>query len=415
MRKIIVDIIIIWLIFEVVNHYYYTITIDKISKKRFIKKSIIPLKYFLTKSFKYNILNYFCTNKDNKVTLNNIYVNNFKKLIAYYSFKKTLRDLTQSENNKIDEVINSFEKKNNIKLHTGINTHIYCLRLGLVKLNPIVKPLFVYAIFRFLRYYLEYTLFMKGFISKTINKFVFFYPKNINSNGKRNIIFNHGIGIGIIPYMKLITKYMDRYNFILVNLPNISNLYFHSYLNNEYDDIFPSPDIIRDTYFSLLCHLKLNNVDMMSHSGGALIAGVLDNSRFIYNRIKRRILIEPVSFFHSYAKSFNNAKTVVRYNSSFLHKLIASDIYTQYLQYRWSGWTELINNKRDFDKSCDKKFDVVLLNSHDSYTDYNTLIEEYSYCFKKIFTINDYKHGDIFQGNLKIFDELFLYYDNLPS
>ena len=72
----------------------------------------------------------------------------------------------------------------------------------------------------------------------------------------------------------------------------------------------------------------------------------------------------------------------------------------------------MVNIENDLMKKCKWKYDAIILNDNDCFVDYDTIIEEYSFCVEKFFTISDLDHGSIVFGDLKIFDKMFDYLDN---
>merc|ERR1711991_862281 len=91
------------------------------------------------------------------------------------------------------------------------------------------------------------------------------------------IMFIHGLGIGIIPYISYLIKLSKETTVICPVLPNISNVYFHPLKwNVSKNDFFPDFKLIFQEISDIFEQHKISKVNIIAHSFGTfLLSGLV--------------------------------------------------------------------------------------------------------------------------------------------
>jgi hypothetical protein len=198
-----------------------------------------------------------------------------------------------NEIKKIYKLMTKIELKLNFKFKT-INANRYLYKSwGREFINFHFRPLFFQIPIRILmnvfHYYMIYKLKFSYYVCYK-SKIGYLHKKR--DNNKKDLIFIHGFGLGYIPYIKKLLELNDKFNLIIMILPNISSYTYYDDLNCGY---FPSPDLIRKSFYKFIKKINISNINILSHSFGTYITQILrnDNRKQIINKI---ILVDPITF-----------------------------------------------------------------------------------------------------------------------
>ena len=131
----------------------------------------------------------------------------------------------------------------------------------------------------------------KTYYSSSTN-LIYLYKINKKSD-KIPVMFIHGFGIGIIPYINNIIEISKDTTIICPILPNISNVYFHPLKwNISKNDFFPELNLLFQEFDDILENHKLTKINIMAHSFGTFIlSGLMLNTSIRKKLIKRYLLI----------------------------------------------------------------------------------------------------------------------------
>jgi hypothetical protein len=160
----------------------------------------------------------------------------------------------------------------------------------------------------------------------------------INDPNKKNIIFIHGFGFSYIPYIKILLELEQKYNIIIVILPNISS---YRFIDDFVYMYFPPVKNIKESIYNFLKTNKVKESVILSHSFGTYISQILNRDK--RNKIfKKIIMVDPIVFWIGCFKmSLNIDNPLVRKNP--IHKYISDNlinflvyqcIYLKYVCYR---------------------------------------------------------------------------------
>lgn len=406
--------LIFYLILELLNLIYYFRIKNRILKKTYyygdrIEKSIIKDLY------KKNLLDFFkrfviVDDKDKDLVLNKINHLAMIKLILSYLFNKSL---TQANYLNLKTAYYcTFKLKhkygiilNNKKYKANLDNF---MRFGKNSISSYYKPLIINFLAYTLRLLSEMILIYNGFKTYYSTSTNLIYLYKVNSKSKKiPIMFIHGFGIGIIPYIKNILNLSKEATIICPILPNISNLYFHPLKWNICkNDFFPELNLLFQEFDDILENHKITKINIIAHSFGTFILSGLMLNTSIRKKINKKIFIDPVCFSsdsHQIYRSVDIMKdtrstgclgTMKRY---ILFYVIYLDIYLKYatkrnlfsMDYLWGNY-----------RFIDDKTQVILSEYDDitpTETIYNDMIK--SGKINNIVFLKNATHGDLFMNN----------------
>lgn len=263
------------------------------------------------------------------------------------------------------------------------------------------KPLPIYTSLNIIKNTVYLRMLYHGFTKhySKHSKFVYFYynsPKNYSTT-----IFIHGLGFGITPYLNFILELTKHTNLIVPVLPNISNMEFHSSFSTLSDDeLFPSYENWRKDFRNIIKNHGIDDINVIAHSFGTVITGILLKCEKIYSKLNKKILIDPVCFIEdsykiqSYLNNPDNSDGTL--STKIFNEVIYMDIYVRYIAQRFICGPEFWI--MDYNKISDENY-LVVLSTNDSIvptnTIYKTLSEHNIPCIK----VQDAVHAQVFCDN----------------
>lgn len=210
---------------------------------------------------------------------------------------------TLEEYKCIINVINNIKNNTNIIFNKGKNSiqkgvyygneHIY--------FYPTLIP--IQILYKLYHWYKHLVLIKDGFKYTELDKNILIYTKP--SNRDNIVIFFHGLGFGLIPYISFLNKLTKCGTLISVELPNISK-------NKTY---YPNPthhEIIKIITQFIKNKYPKKNINIILHSYGTTFMKSILNSDIKLDTI---VLIDPMCF---YQTAFTSAKY---FCSKFLDKI----------------------------------------------------------------------------------------------
>lgn len=348
---------------------------------------------------------------DNNTTIDNIPRNKMIKWTSYYLYFKSLWQLTDEELCRANNILTKIENKINIVFPNKnmiVDTHFYFLKFGSNTLCCNYRPSIV-SIFLYFSKKMSYNdLSSNGFkmyeMKRSRIKY-FYYTHNehnahnehhIHNNIKPTIVFIHGLGIGITPYLDYIYSMMDDCNIIIPILPNISNMEIKSIfsdINEEY--FFPSYKTLRKDFNSMLKYHNINKINIIAHSFGTIILGILMKDKELLSKIDKKVFIDPVCFIERSYKIFRYIDKQNNSQDNMINKvfnvLVYNDLFVRYITQRYLYGPEfwildynMLNNS------------IIVLSTEDELVPTSSI---YKRCRKNnipCLIINDARHADIF-------------------
>jgi len=230
-------------------------------------------------------------------------------------------------------------------------------------LNILHKPFVFYAYMYFIRRAFNCYMYTLGFtnIIAPSTKLRVWVKHNKKAVNKIPLVFIHGFGVGIVPYINKIRKLSADRTLILPELPNISyDLYTAAPP--------PSADNIADALYDILIKRGITLVDIMAHSYGTIILNIF---QIKYPHIcNYKTYGEPVCFIihHSHAIITTYTFSAPIYSNildylSYLY--VHRDMYVQFI-YKRGMFMEhfLIKNLDDKTNIILAKDDGIVASSH---------------------------------------------------
>jgi hypothetical protein len=257
---------------------------------------VIPYKSTF-KIYKY-LLCYFKNDHDVNAFFNKAFLN--KDSINIYNIKKVLSQIILNNevctnkgirlcrNIYINHIINVIRPKLTI-LNNDTNTQWDSSIVMTNKLDIVHKPLAFYIFTYIIRIVFNFYMYMIGFtyIIDSTTQLRVWIKYNKAADNKTPLVFFHGLGFGIIPYISKILQFsVDRKTLILPEYPNFSY--------DLYKFPPPSNDNIVSSLYNTLVKLDIDLVDTIGHSYGALVMNIFQVK---YPHIcDYKTYIEPMSF-----------------------------------------------------------------------------------------------------------------------
>ena len=374
-------------IYEFYKYYQHCKRLSKIKKLRMPdanneKMTQLYLKKILDDEFFFKQLG-LCAGKETKD-------------LTHYELSMILNTLILGKHRKIssatqieyNNIIAKLENKYGIDF-TRSDDRSFNTVFGLGVADIFYKPQFVKfaiiglrQIFNLYINYLDYDLYYDHI---THIKFI---RNKTNDITKPYYLFIHGLGIGLIPYYKLLLKFKDS-NIVFMEIPNITLIYEFEY----YDDRF----IIITLENYLRQHKIKSKLNVIAHSYGGYISQKLYNlNKDLFNKF---YLIETPNLMSLMPYSvYLFDKTNIK-NSPWFHKLF---IYTDINVYLQVGRTDTSINQYIHPELYDRIY--MFFATNDIIVNYNIAQHEITKNNIKYF-LYDGIHGDCL-SNDKILDQI---------
>lgn len=274
-----------------------------------------------------------------RLFLNNLYTKElsnkdriYKSDIKKFVYNNIL--LIGVKETKYDEIIfkkfyNIF-KKNIIDDDQNIRLDYKIVNYSNDNITPIYKPIILYGLIKTYRLIGMTKMKFKGFKSELYDGIYIHYK--IKNKNKLPILFFHGLGVGLVPYL----NFLEDYDVIAPELPNLSN-------SNFTTNIF-SLDKYVSSIIRWLKKKGVYKVDIMGHSFGTIIVNYMlgyykiKNPKFLI-KFRKKIYLEPVCFncmsstinricYDKYKWNFNRS-ILSNINKLIFYYFIQKDIYIQ--------------------------------------------------------------------------------------
>ncbi len=358
--------------------------------------SVEELKTWISNSISYN-----CSSDHkyyNEVPLDKVPRDKMLKWSCYYLYFKSMWQLTPEQITHGEEILTKIEEKIDIQFPDIDDPDVYFLKFGNNKLECRYRPLALYARLGVVKHYTYSNMRWNGFEAYNMEKsgMKYFYYNNPNSD--RQIMFIHGLGLGITPYLTYMKELKELGSVIVPILPNLSNMEHHGMFEKiDEDAFFPSYETIRSDFKKLLEYHNIDKINIVSHSFGTIVLGILMRDDDLAQKIDKKVFVDPVCFVDRSFKIFryinepgNSQDSVV---NSVFNLLVYNDIYVRYISQRFLYGPEFWI--LDYDKLNNDK-SLVVLSTKDSMVPSNSIYNRLRQHNVPCFMINDANHADIF-------------------
>lgn len=337
-----------------------------------------------------------------------------KKMIKWASYNlyfKSLWQLSEDQLNHSEHVLSKIEEKLNVKFSTKDDPTIYFLKFGNNKIESSYRPLVLCYTLYWLKDICYFSLRLHGFdFHKIKNSNIVYFQYN-NSENRETIIFIHGFGFGIEPYLYYILRLRRKFNLIVLILPNISNMEYCTYMKNiNYDKIFPEYCTWRKHIKNIMIKNNISKINFIAHSFGTVILGLLLKDEWILNKTNKKVLMEPVCFVDKSYKIYRyiNEPKEGNYNtiSKIFNEFVYKDLYLRYVTQRFLYGPEFWI--RDYNKLTENS--LIVLSEKDQVVPTDEIYEKMKKYNVECIYIKGAYHADMFMTNE--YDKTFDYIDN---
>lgn len=323
------------------------------------------------------------------------------KWLSYHLFFKSFKTLSSEQLADAEIALSMLEDKIQYKFSDGqienIDKKLYTLKFGSTKINTTYKPLILYTTFGTVKNFSYIYLKHLGFTKHTMNKtnMVYFHYQKPENKG-RTIMFIHGLGFGITPYLGFIRDLTSYADVIVPILPNISNMEFNSIFSGfTNDNFFPHYQTIRDDFYQVINELDLYDITVIGHSFGTIILSVLLKHLEFSKRVNKKVFIDPVCFIDDSHKIFNYIKNPDDKGSmliSLFNNIVYKDVYVRYATQRFLYGPEYWI----FDYNSLTNNTIVLLSGEDKIVPALTLYKKLSKYGIPCIYVENAGHADVF-------------------
>jgi hypothetical protein len=238
----------------------------------------------------------------NKITYTDIF-----NMLYHIIFCKLYKSYipTDIERNTVIEVMNTVSNKTQLRFNIHENSKqkgVYYGNEPIFFLPALISMRLIYSLLHLKKYIrLKY----HGFCSTHIDNSIIAYHKIHKSDKKKLVIFIHGLGFGIMPYVNFINKISEQFTVVAFELPNVSKNKTH-YPNPPHEQIVGTIIKYLDTNFPGY------SKDIITHSYGTTFMKAFIESNHKFDKV---ILVDPMCF---YQTAFTSAKY---FCSNFFDKL----------------------------------------------------------------------------------------------
>ena len=274
--------LLLYILFEFVYYLYYKVFIYGVLNKTcyrtirgIVSKDISSEIYTRFKEYIINeeyLIKYFMDAIPNREMIT---IENIKKLLSYHIYNTYPND-NIVDDDRINELVDIIKDKLGSLIRPNVHIsdtndfisyHFMTNRLNAVH-KPFIFYIFMYFIRRCFNFYM-YTLGFTNIVDPHLNLRVWIKHNSVGTN-KMPLVFIHGFGFGIMPYIRKILRLsVDRRTVIVPEFPNISY--------DLYKFPPPSSDNLSTSLYNILIKQNIELIDIAGHSFGGLLLNTFQN------------------------------------------------------------------------------------------------------------------------------------------
>ncbi|GJE96956.1 alpha/beta hydrolase [Phanerochaete sordida] len=238
-----------------------------------------------------------------------------------WAFFSSSRDQLRDEwREEIEEYIHALENLLGRKIEPGRNQEIDCMKVSLDPVTSLHRPFLWYCIVYLVDTYTTLYLAFHGFRHYTLHRWFCYFPIRVlstvwtrsphpqlsywyrphRSKTKKPIIFLHGIGIGLWPYLPFLQE-------LAAQDPDVGILAFENFPMSM--RISPPPLTrlaMLDAMQVVLKHHDIDEFVVCGHSYGTVLAAHIMRSPTLAQRVTAWLLVDPIPFLlHLPAVAYN--------------------------------------------------------------------------------------------------------------
>lgn len=407
---------------EMFHYNFYNRLLDFVNRKKYNSKDFnynwyenYMLNELSVDELKISIRNIFSYNKPSEnmyyvpIEIEDIPRGKMFKWVAYNLYFKSMWQLSHEQQNHASEVLIKLEEKLNIQFKDVNDPSIYFLKFGNNKIECSYRPSIICSYLDLMKDACYMALYLMNFDKYKVKGTNITYFHYYNKENTKTVMFIHGLGFGIEPYLYYILRLRRKYNLIVPILPNISNMeYMRSTTKITYEKLFPEYDTWRNIMKHILIKHNIEKINFIGHSFGTIILSSLLQNDMIKNRTDKTVYMEPVCFIDKAYKIYRYINDPQEGNygmiSKIFNKFIYDDIYLRYVTQRFLLGPEFWVH--DYNDMSNNSF--VIVSEKDQVVPSEDIYEKMKKYNIKCMYLKESYHADMFMSNkyCDVFDQI---------
>jgi len=297
---------------------------------------------------------------------------NMIEFLAWAFFTKYPEEMSASERGLLDDLVNQSESRLQLTFQEGYNPQTHCIRINFDPLNVWSHPFLYYAAVRTLVAATRQTLRLVGFSYHTLGsdseRISYFHcnaPPRLGTlivDGKQAqgqqslpIVFLHGLGTGLSPYLRLLLRLASERELFIIELPEVSQVGVEQ---------GPLPDVMAERIQGMLRSHGHEQACFIAHSYGTVVLSWVVRAK--KSIVAKAVFLDPVCFllvqpdvaFNVLYRKPKNWFMTAAANIAFWELYTANTLMRNFYWYHNVLWPDELPEKT-----------VVVLSSHDDICD----------------------------------------------
>ncbi|KAI9188177.1 hypothetical protein H9P43_002568 [Blastocladiella emersonii ATCC 22665] len=224
-----------------------------------------------------------------------IRLDNLKEWFAWAFFNRHLDEMSPPEETELDEMVTYLEDETGVRLARGYNAKVKCIRLNLDAKRVKWRGGLFYAAMTLASRSLLLAFWAAGYTQRTADdgSLILLVPRSLTrkTTSKKPILFLHGLGVSIFPYLPwaAYTAWTTGRPLVFLNVPCVSIQLFPARP--------PTPASLNAFLQTAWQDLDLPRCTIVGHSlGTSLSAWVIKNAASMRAVVDSAVLLDPVCF-----------------------------------------------------------------------------------------------------------------------
>mmetsp|Transcript_614 Transcript_614/g.1255 ORF Transcript_614/g.1255 Transcript_614/m.1255 type:complete len:550 (+) Transcript_614:258-1907(+) len=227
---------------------------------------------------------------------------NITEFLAWAFFTKYPEEMSEEERGLLDDLVNQSERRLQLTWEEGYNPETKCIRINFDPLHVWSHPFLYYAAVRTLVAATRQTLRLVGFsyhcLGTDAERFSYFHcappprlgtvivgGKPTETQPKLPIVFLHGLGTGLSPYLRLLLRIASERELFMIELPEISQVGVEK---------GPLPNDMAEKIQGMLQAHGHEQACFVAHSYGTVVLSWVIRAR--KSMVAKAVFLDPVCF-----------------------------------------------------------------------------------------------------------------------
>eukprot|EP01135_Chromosphaera_perkinsii_P001115 Nk52_evm65s158 gene=Nk52_evmTU65s158 len=306
---------------------------------------------------------------------------NFLEWLAWAFYDDELVNFSREELKELNDLADYGESQMGYKFPEGHNPEVSCIRLTRDPIFSIQRPLIYYIVIALLQALGSVCIWALGFRKAYVKGHTYYYRhpeastrgtedssnpllKGENSSrANKPVVFIHGIGAGLVIYLRFLKEMPTNTTVYLLEWPHVSMTYG--------SENVPSVNESVDLLHHMLAHDGYSEAVFAGHSlGSSVISWLLRGDARSRSLVASTILIDPIVFLLSDPSVVYNFIHRAPSDSVeiMMHYFVARELYIANTLSREFSWSHTIMFAEDFPTNADmgSKNNTIVLSGEDA-------------------------------------------------